>query len=111
MFRLNMHSEALFGAFIIARLTKMPYLLLMMGFCVAVQTCRNFCLVITFVARICDSKVNTGVISMSTSAVGFFFAVIAREFGPWLVHVYKANVFLERMLSSKNPIAMLTSVL
>ena len=54
---------------------------------------------------------NTGVISIRTSAIKFFLALIAREFGPWLVQMYKTNVSLETRLVSKNPIAMFTSVL
>ena len=48
MFRFNMHSEAFFGAFIIARLAKIPLPLLMVGFCVVVQIFKKFCLVVTF---------------------------------------------------------------
>jgi len=61
MFRFNMHSESLFGAFIITRLAKMSFLLLMSSFHVLLQVCLKVCLVIPFFTRICDSKVNSGV--------------------------------------------------
>ena len=111
MFRFNMHSEAFFGAFIIARLAKIPLPLLMVGFCVVVQIFKKFCLVVTFFTRICDSKVNARVYLKFISFIEFFIAFIAREYWPWIVQMYISNVFLEGMLFTKSSVAMIASVL
>ena len=106
-----MHSEASFGAFIIARLAKIPFLLLMVGFRVVVQIFKKFCLVVTFFTRICDSKVNAGVYLKFISFIEFFIAFIAREYWPWIVQMYISNVFLEGSLFTKKSIAVFASVL
>ena len=54
---------------------------------------------------------NTGVHLKLISVIEFFIAFIAREFGPWFVHMYVSNVFLEVSLFTVNPIAMFASVL
>ena len=90
-----MLPEASFGPFINARLTKIPFLLLMVGFRVAPQIFEKLCPVITFFTRVCDSKVNTFMHLICASYIEFFFAVIAREFGSWLVQMYVGNVFLK----------------
>ena len=54
---------------------------------------------------------NTGVHLKLMSVMEFFIALIAREFGPWLVQMYVSNVFFEVSLFTINPIAMFASVL
>ena len=54
---------------------------------------------------------NTGVHLKLISVIEVFIALIAREFGPWLVQMYVSNVFLEVSLFTVNPIAMFASVL
>ena len=51
-----------------------------------------------------------GVHPESISSIEFFFAVVAREFAPWLVQMFKINVFLEFSLFTISPIAILASV-
>ena len=43
--------------------------------------------------------------------IEFFLAFIAGEFVPWVVQMYKTNVFLETMLFTKNLITISASIL
>ena len=54
---------------------------------------------------------NISVRLKSASGTELFSAFIARVYWPWIIQMYKIDVFLEDLLFTKNTIAMFASVL